>query len=154
MTIVTHNNHLYTQSINILFDQAVEQYHQAMDGIFNGDPEHMQNIFSGREDVSLSNLFGPTVLGRRAVVEAIARAAANFHDGEPAQYDTLVKVVTPELAYLVEVERGRARVGANAELRSLTFRATTIFRPEDGAWKVIHRHADPITTPRSAESIL
>ena len=135
------------------FDLAVEQYHQAMNGIFNGNPDRMQKIFSDREDISLSNLFGPTVLGRLPVVEAIARAAANFRDGEPAHYDTLVKVVTPELAYIVEVERGRSRVGGNVEFRSLTFRATTIFRPEDGAWKVIHRHADPITTLRPAESV-
>lgn len=136
------------------FDQAVEQYHQAMNGIFNGDPERMQAIFSDREDISLSNLFGPTVVGRTPVVEAIARAAANFQGGEPAHYETLVKVVTPELAYIVEVERGRARVGGKAVFHSLIFRATTIFRPEGGAWKVVHRHADPITTPRTAASIL
>jgi ketosteroid isomerase-like protein len=137
-----------------IFDQVVEQYHQAMNGIFNGNPERMHKIFSDREDISLSNLFGPTVLGRLSVIEAITRAAANFRDGEPAQYETLVKVVTPELAYIVEVERGRARVGGKAEFRSLTFRVTTIFRPEGGAWKVIHRHADPITTSQSAESVI
>lgn len=136
------------------FDQAIEQYHQAMNGIFNGNPERMQKIFSEREDISLSNLFGPTVLGRQSIVEAIARAATNFRDGEPAHYETLVKVVTPELAYIVEVERGRARVGGRDAFRSLAFRVTTIFRPEGGTWKVIHRHADPIPTPRSAESLI
>lgn len=136
------------------FDQAIEAYHQTMNGIFNGNPERMQKIFSEREDISLSNLFGPTVLGWQPVVEAIAGAAANFRDGEPALFETLVKVVTPELAYIVEVERGQARVGGNAEFRSLTFRVTTIFRPEDGTWKVIHRHADSITAPRSAESLI
>jgi hypothetical protein len=29
---------------------------------------------------------------------------------------------------------------------------TTIFRREDDAWKIAHRHADPITTPRPIES--
>lgn len=136
------------------FDMAIEQYHMAMDGIFTGNPTGMQKVFSDQEDISLSNLFGPTVLGRQSVVDAIARAAANFRDGEPAHYDTLVKVVTAELAYIVEVERGRARMGINGEFRSLTFRVTTIFRPEDGAWRVIHRHADPITTPRPAETVI
>jgi hypothetical protein len=27
-------------------------------------------------------------------------------------------------------------------------------RPEDDTWKVVHRHADPITTARPAESVL
>jgi hypothetical protein len=29
-----------------------------------------------------------------------------------------------------------------------------IFRPEDGTWKVVHRHADPITTLQPAESVI
>jgi hypothetical protein len=30
---------------------------------------------------------------------------------------------------------------------AVAVRVTTIFRPEDGEWKVVHRHGDPITTP-------
>ena len=33
-------------------------------------------------------------------------------------------------------------------------RVTTVFRREDGAWKVTHRHADPITGPRPAKSVI
>jgi hypothetical protein len=29
---------------------------------------------------------------------------------------------------------------------------TTIFRSEDDGWRIVHRHADPITTPRPVES--
>ena len=30
-----------------------------------------------------------------------------------------------------------------------------VFRPEeDGEWKVVHRHADPITTAQPAESVI
>jgi hypothetical protein len=33
-------------------------------------------------------------------------------------------------------------------------RVTSIFGPEEGTWKVVHRRADPITTPQPAESVI
>jgi hypothetical protein len=29
-----------------------------------------------------------------------------------------------------------------------------ILRPEEGVWKVVHLHGDPITTPQPAESVI
>jgi ketosteroid isomerase-like protein len=63
-------------------------------------------------------------------------------------------VITPELAYTVEIESYRARVGGAADISPVAIRVTTVFRWEDGAWKVTHRHADPITAPRPAESVI
>jgi ketosteroid isomerase-like protein len=62
--------------------------------------------------------------------------------------------VTPELAYHVEMERFKAKVGGREDITPFALRATIIFRPEDGEWKVVHRHADPLTTPQPAESVI
>jgi ketosteroid isomerase-like protein len=59
-----------------------------------------------------------------------------------------------ELAYLVRVERAKAKVGGREEIAPIALRVTMIFRPEDGTWKVVYRHADPITTAQPAESVL
>ena len=41
------------------------------------------------------------------------------------------------------------------DIASLAVRATMIFRPEeDGEWKIVHRHSDPIITPQLAESVI
>jgi ketosteroid isomerase-like protein len=54
---------------------------------------------------------------------------------------------TPDFAFIVEVERFRARLGESGEMVSGALRVTTIFRPEDGTWKVVHRHADSMGDP-------
>jgi ketosteroid isomerase-like protein len=62
--------------------------------------------------------------------------------------------VTPELAYVVGIERAKAKIGASEEISPYALRATNIFRTEDGEWKFVHRHADPITTPQPAEPVI
>jgi ketosteroid isomerase-like protein len=66
----------------------------------------------------------------------------------------VAKYVTPKLAYLVEVERCQAKVGGRENVTPVALRVTSIFRPEEGTWKVVHRHADPITTPQPGESVI
>jgi len=29
-----------------------------------------------------------------------------------------------------------------------------VVRPEEGGWRIVHRHADPITAPRGADSVV
>jgi ketosteroid isomerase-like protein len=36
----------------------------------------------------------------------------------------------------------------------VSLRVTSILRAEDGTWKIVHRHADPISTPQPAESVI
>jgi SnoaL-like domain len=55
---------------------------------------------------------------------------------------------------VVRLEGAKAKVGGRAEITPITLRATMIFRPEDGEWKMVHRHADPITTARPAASVI
>jgi len=57
-------------------------------------------------------------------------------------------------AYLLEIERIRVKVGGAREPAPSSLRVTTIFRREEEGWKILHRHADPITTPRPIESVL
>jgi ketosteroid isomerase-like protein len=85
---------------------------------------------------------------------ATERAASQFKDGEIGDYETIEKQVTPEFAYVVRVERARAKVGGSEDIVPIALRVTMIFRPEEGEWKIVHRHADPITTAQPAESLI
>lgn len=137
-----------------LDEKLIEQYHRALGEITNGNPDIYKSMLSRREDVTLANPFGPVARGRAAVEERLERAASNYRDGELTGFEQIAKYETPELAYLVEVERFKAKVGGREELSPVALRVTSIFRPEDGTWKVVHRHADPIATERPAESVI
>jgi ketosteroid isomerase-like protein len=140
--------------VTALDEQLLENYHRALGELINGNPDVYKSMLSQREDVTLANPFGPVARGRAAVEERLERAASNYTDGELTGFEQIAKYEAPELAYLVEVERFEAKVGGREELAQVALRVTSIFRPEDGAWKVVHRHADPITTERPAESVL
>jgi ketosteroid isomerase-like protein len=136
-------------------DELIERYHQALGQLVNGNPEPLKAIYSHRQDVSLANPFvGPPVRGWDEAARTMERAATNYRDGEIVSFENVAKFVTAELACIVEVERYRAKVGGSEDITPVTLRVTSILRPEDDTWKIVHRHADPITAPQPAESVI
>src|SRR5215204_801916 len=135
-------------------DEVIEQYQLALGEFVKGNPEPAKKLFSHREDVSLANPLGPPARGWELVAQTIERAASQIRDGEDLRFETVAKYVTPELAYVVWLERVKAKLGAREDVAPFTLRVTSIFGPEDGVWKIVHRHADPITTARPAESMI
>ena len=134
--------------------QFIEQYHRALDALVQGDPEPVQQLFSRRDDVTLANPLGPAVRGWSQVAEATARAASQIREGEPVAFEIISEYATEDLAYNLELEKVRAKNVVTGEFGDISLRVTTIYRREDGEWKIVHRHADPISAPRPIESIL
>ena len=135
------------------FDLAVEQYHAALDEVGRGNPAPMKKLLSRRDDVTLANPLGPPVRGWSEVEQTMDRAISQLSGGEPNQFERISGHAGTDLAYLVEIERNRMKLGGSDTMSSVSLRVTTVFRLEDGQWKVIHRHADSITTARPIESI-
>ena len=135
-------------------DQLIEQFHLASDEFLKGNPEPVNKLWSRREDVTLANPFGPAVRGWDEVAKAGERAASQVRDGQLVSVEIVAKHVTAELAYVVEIERPKAKIGGSEDITPFALRVTMIFRPEEGTWSIVHRHADPITTPQAAQSII
>lgn len=135
-------------------DQAVELHHRAGDAIMKGNDEGYAELYSQRDDVTLGNPFGPFARGYENILRTLQGAASHYRDGEAIGFERVSEHVTPELACFVEVERYRAKVGGRDEITPVSARVTSIFRKEEGVWRLVHRHADPITSPRPAESVI
>ncbi len=135
-------------------DLPMEEYRRAGLEVTRGNPDVYKSLWSRRDDVTLANPFGPPVRGWEDISARLDLAASNYRDGRDYEFENVSTVVTPELAYTVEIERIRTRVGGSDELTHIAVRVTSVFRREDGTWKVTHRHGDPITSMRPAESVL
>jgi ketosteroid isomerase-like protein len=137
------------------FDEVVEQYHLSLDEFFKGNPEPLKKFFSHRDDVTLANPFvGLPARGWEQVAATLEHASSQFSDGENVGFETVAKYVSPELAYVLLIERAKVKVAGSEDIAPSALRVTMIFRLEEGEWKVVHRHADPITTPQQAESVI
>jgi len=133
---------------------AIERSHAALGAILKGDPSVYQALYSPADDVTLGNPFGPYARGRQRVEQTLAAAASHYRDGDVVEVELIAEYVSDTLACVVEVERGRARVGGAEEVVPVAVRVTSVFRLESGSWKLVHRHADPITSPRPATSVI
>jgi hypothetical protein len=62
--------------------------------------------------------------------------------------------MTPELAYVVSLVREKAKVGGSEDIIPIFLRTTMILAPEEGIWKIVHLHGDPITAPQTVALVI
>jgi ketosteroid isomerase-like protein len=137
------------------FDDALSAFSTALNDYLNGDPGPAQAVWSRRDDVTLCNPVGPPCRGRDDVKRAAAEPSSHFTHGKVSGFDEVSRFVTADLGYVVRIERGQTHVDGSPEPVPYSLRVTMIFRREDGeGWKIAHRHADPITTPRLLASAM
>lgn len=93
------------------FDRAIEESHRALDQIAKGSPDGFLELYSQGEDATLANPFGLPARGPSQIAEAGRRAASNYREGRAIGFENVAKYVTPDLAYILEIERFEAKVG-------------------------------------------
>jgi ketosteroid isomerase-like protein len=94
-----------------------------------------------------------TVTGWPEVESLFDWLASNFSNGGFYEPDVTAAGVSSDLGYVVGAEHSAASVGGESPA-AIELRVTLIFRREDGVWKEVHRHADPITDIRSTHEQL
>ena len=91
-------------------DRFIERYHLALGEFVKGNPEPVKEMVSHKDDVTLANPLGPPARGWDEVAKTIVEhAASTIRDGEIIGFEIVSKLVTPELAYILEIERQEAK---------------------------------------------
>ena len=135
-------------------DEFVRQCEKAWQVFVTGDPGPAMLLFSHRDDVTLANPWGPAATGWTEVSQTLEAAAGRFRRGHVSAYDMRSQFVAEDVAWCHEVERGQAMLGGRSELEEFALRVTSIYRREEGQWRIVLRHADPIVVPRPPDATL
>ncbi|MEG3147873.1 nuclear transport factor 2 family protein, partial [Sphingomonas sp. RT2P30] len=135
-------------------EAAIAESHEALRKILNGDPSGYAALFADRDDVTLGNPFGPFGKGRAAVLQALNNASTKYRDGTVVGVERVAVYADRKLVVLVEIEHDRAKLGPNPDFAEFAARVTSVYEKIGASWKLVHRHADPITAARQAESML
>ena len=131
---------------DVELEEFVQQFRLAVDEFAKGNPEPTKALFSHTDEVTLANPFGPIAKGWDEVSDALSYASSRFRDGKVATIEHIAEYASGGLACLLDREHWQARVGESQDKATFTLRVTTTLRHEDGRWKIVHRHADPIAT--------
>jgi ketosteroid isomerase-like protein len=126
------------------------QFYAALNALFAGDVAPMEQVWSHADDVSYMGPVGGRQIGWTQVLANWQQQAALKLDGSVAPTGTRVTLGN-DLAF-VECDEVATDLQPNREDVAATIRSTSIFRKENGQWKMIGHHTDPIPALEEGEA--
>ncbi|MFB6725883.1 YybH family protein [Kribbella sp. NPDC056345] len=134
------------------FESFLRQFEEANSAFVNGDVSRWLPLVSRREVSSIFGGFGGYETGSAQVGARYEWASAQFTpSGAKVEFEYLDKHVGPDSAYTVAIERCTVRYVDRPGEHDHELRVTMVFRAEDGDWKLVHRHADPLNRKTAPE---
>lgn len=111
--------------------------------------EWYEHIGLGEGFTLMQPFGGPTDHGFEATEERLATLARNFRNGD-ATLEIDETYASEDMVVLVYVERQDGEVHGLPN-QDWSLRVTQVFQRQDGAWRLVHRHADPLVRAISLE---
>jgi ketosteroid isomerase-like protein len=137
------------------FRTFLREFERGVGGFINGDPALWKQNASHRDDVTIMGAWGAFEKGWTEADRRYDWAAARFtKSGAVPRIEYIASDVSGDLAYTVAIERSAVRVVGQSGTAAMPLRVTHVFRKEDGAWKLVHRHADALMDKTAPDSVL
>lgn len=121
-------------------EAADDAFFTALNAMFEGDVKPMEALWSHADDVAyLGPVPGLFDIGWK-VTDVDWAAQAHEHLGGSIKLIKRHLVVTDQLAVVHHIAEPHNQGG----VEQTTMRGTNVFRKEDGVWKLIAHHSDPL----------
>ena len=112
--------------------------------LHNGDADPRFATWSHSDPVTVLGA-AANAIGWAEIGPLFERLGSSFSNCTSFENEVIAAGASGDLAYIVAFEHTTASIGGAAP-GAYVLRATTVFRREDGEWKVAHRHADPASS--------
>jgi ketosteroid isomerase-like protein len=123
------------------FAAALARLHAALADVANGEIAAIRALYSHSDDATSFYGWGGYEKGWAAVDKRWSWASQQFKGGT-VSHENVTTVVTPELAYTTDIETFEVQMDGMEQPTRWSNRVTHVFRLEDGAWRLLHRHAN------------
>ncbi len=120
--------------------QAATQFYAALNAMFTGDLGPMKEVWSHEDDVTYMGPDSGFQVGWDQVLGSWKAQAAMKLGGEVKPEDIHI-TVGRDIAVTHNYEKGE-NINAEGKPQMVSIRATSLFRKEDGKWKMIGHHTD------------
>lgn len=124
-------------------DSVLARQAEARLALSNGDAEPWLAMTSRKDPVTIFGAKVPVRQGSKEVDGTLRWLAARWSDVTVSTFDLVAADVSGDLAYVIGFERIANSV-AGEPVEPYTLRVTHVYRRENGAWKMAHRHADRV----------
>ncbi|HEV2563118.1 MAG TPA: nuclear transport factor 2 family protein [Rhizomicrobium sp.] len=121
---------------------AANGFYAALNQMFTGDLTAMNAIWSHADDVTYMGPGGGFQKGWPAV-QAEFQKQADMKLGGKVDGEEMLITAGSDVAIVSDYERGK-NTNADGKVSAVSLRATSIFRLENGVWKMIGHHTDTL----------
>lgn len=129
------------------FEQFMKQREQAASAYIRGDAAPLSEIVAHESPATFFSPQGGYQQGAETVSSKYAHDADSFAPGGEGHFEILHMAASDGLAYWVGFQKASAYMRGQSEPVQFNLRVTELYRREGASWKLIHRHADPLSEP-------
>jgi ketosteroid isomerase-like protein len=137
---------MFDESFNTFIQQ---QRPRVAAAFINGDPTPLREISTQADPATFFGPGGGVEQGAAHVLEVNETGSHQFQRGGTTELEVLHSGSDGDFGYWTGFQRASLRLEGKPEPASMNLRVTEIFRRENGRWKLIHRHADPMAEVQS-----
>ena len=131
------------------FEEFLRQRRRVATAFVNGDPGPLREVSTVAEPATFFGPGGGVESGAAHVLAVNEAGSRQFQPGGTTELEVLHSGASEGLGYWTGWQYATVRLDGQERATRMKLRVTEIFRREGGAWKLVHRHADPLSESKA-----